>query len=111
MQVLDPSILYRKEFKLDLTKEVRLLAKSVIKNINQINFKHLLTFVPRFLNYQIGTKAYYEILAIQFAKDIDKYNFKQKSKLLYMFAVADIDQSYIFKTLVKLCASYSEAFI
>eukprot|EP00347_Sterkiella_histriomuscorum_P000591 403375259 len=111
LQVLDPSILYRNEFKLDVIKEVRVLAKEIIKNINQINYKHLLTFIPRFLHYQIGTKAYYEILAIQFVKDIDKYNFKQKSKLLYMFALVDIDQSYIFKTLVKLCQSYSEAFI
>lgn len=28
-----------------------------------------------------------------------------------MFALADIDQTYIFKTVLKICESYSEAFL
>ena len=67
--------------------------------------------VPRFLYYQIGTKAYYEMLAIEFVKHIDKMSFKTKSRLLYWFAIADIDPTYILKTAHKLCASYVEAFL
>ena len=51
------------------------------------------------------------MLAIEFVKHIDKFSFKNKSLLLYWFALADIDPSYIIKTAHKLCASYSEAFL
>lgn len=50
------------------------------------------------------------MLAIEFVKHIDKFNFKNKSRLLYWFAMADIDSSYILKTAHKICSSYSEAF-
>lgn len=50
------------------------------------------------------------MLAIEFVKHIDKFNFKNKSRLLYWFALADIDSSYILKTAHKICSSYSEAF-
>ncbi len=51
------------------------------------------------------------MLAIEFVKHIDKFNFKNKTRLLYYFALADIDSSYILKTAHKLCSSYSEAFL
>lgn len=67
--------------------------------------------VPSFLHYQIGTKAYYEMLAIEFVKHIDEFSFKEKCNLLYNFALADIDETYILKTSHKICSSYSEAFL
>jgi hypothetical protein len=92
--------------------EVRLIAKSLIKKLNNIKAEqHLMMIVPRLMYYQIGTKAYYEMLAIEFVKHVDKFSLKNKSRLLYWFALADIDSSYIFKTAHKLCASYSEAFL
>ena len=36
LTVLDSATLNRKEFNLELTKEVKLIAKSVIKNISQL---------------------------------------------------------------------------
>ena len=109
--MLDPKIMNRKEFKLDLNLEVRLIAKSMIKKINQLKAdQHLPIIVPKFLNHQLGIKGYYEMLAIEFVKHIDKFNFKNKSRLLYWFALADIDSSYILKTAHKICSSYSEAF-
>lgn len=51
------------------------------------------------------------MLAIEFVKNTDAYNFKNKCKLIYWFAMADIDPSYILKTVHKMCASYLEAFI
>lgn len=51
------------------------------------------------------------MLSIEFVKKIEDFNFKNKCRLLYWFAVADIDPSYIYKTIHKFCASYSEAFI
>jgi len=66
--------------------------------------------VPRLIQYQIGNRSYYEMMAIEFAKHHDKFNFKQKSRLLYWFALADIDPQFILKTSTKLCESYTEAF-
>jgi hypothetical protein len=51
------------------------------------------------------------MLAIEFVKHIESFNFKNKARLLYWFALADIDSSYILKTAHKVCASYSEAFL
>jgi hypothetical protein len=67
--------------------------------------------VPRMLHYQIGIKAYYEMLAIEFVKHIDDFTFKNKARLLYWFALADIDSNYILKTSHKFCSAYSEAFM
>lgn len=110
--MLDMKTLNRSEFNLDLSKEVRLIAKSMMKKLNQLHAEtHLQMIVPRFLQYQIGTKAYYEMLAIEFVKHIDKFSYKNKARLLYWFALADIDSSYILKSAHKLCSSYSEAFM
>jgi len=49
------------------------------------------------------------MLAIEFVKKIERFTLKNKANLLYDFARADIDASYIFKTVHKLCASYAEA--
>jgi hypothetical protein len=51
------------------------------------------------------------MFAIEFVKSIEKFSFKNKAKLLYQFALADIDPSYILKTAHKICSSYSEAFL
>ena len=111
IEVLDYKYLNRKEFKLELTNEVRLLAKSFMKKLNQMNAPiHLPKVVPKFLYYQIGQKGYYEMLAIEFVKHLDKIPLKNKARLLYWFALADIDSSYILKTCHKLCASFTEAF-
>jgi hypothetical protein len=110
--MLDIKILNRNDFKLDLTKEVRLIAKSIIKKINQIKAEpHLQMIIPRFLYYQIGTKAYYEMMAIEFVKHLDEFSFKNKARLLQWFALADIDPSYILKSTHKICSAYSEAFL
>lgn len=47
---MEYTTLNKKEFKLDISTEVRLMAKSVIKNINQLQpVKHLPILVPVFL--------------------------------------------------------------
>ena len=51
------------------------------------------------------------MFAIEFVKHIDKFSFKNKVRLLYQFAMVDIDPSYIAKTAHKISSSYSEAFI
>ena len=56
-------------------------------------------------------KAYYEMMAIEFVKHIDKFNFKDKTRICFWMALADIDPSYIIKTVHMICASYSEAFM
>jgi hypothetical protein len=95
-----------------LNPEVRLLAKAMMKNLNQLDAAHHLpTLVPRLLYYQIGTKGYYEMLAIEFAKHLDRIKLKDKARLFYWFALADIDSSYILKSAHKVCASFAEAFL
>ena len=111
LKVLDPKILNRKHFKLNPIKEVRLMAQAIMKNVNDINAFHLEVIVPRFIHYQIGSKSYFEILATIFTRDIDKMDFKTKARMMYWFALTDIDQSYIFKSVLKICQSYSEAFL
>ncbi|CDW78141.1 UNKNOWN [Stylonychia lemnae] len=112
LSMFNPKYLQRKEFSLDVHDEVKVIAKAIIKNINLIVPKvHMNQIIPRFLQFQIGTKAYYEMLAIKFNRDIEEFNFKNKTQMVFWFALADIDQSYIYKTVHKLCASYSEAFI
>ncbi len=73
--------------------------------------QHLPVIIPRLLSHQVGIKGYYEMFAIEFVKHVDKFSFKHKARLLYQFALADIDPSYILKTTHKLCSSYSEAFL
>jgi hypothetical protein len=108
---LEPKTLNRSDFRIDLSKEVRLLAKEMMKRISFVRAQeHLPVMISRFLHYQIGTKAYYEMMAIEFAKHIDSFNFKTKARLLFNLALADIDPTYIVKTAHKLCAAYSEAF-
>jgi hypothetical protein len=51
------------------------------------------------------------MLAIEFVKHLDDFSFKNKTRLLYWFALADIDSNYILKTAHKICSAYSEAFI
>lgn len=111
--MLDTKTLNRgKDFNLEVSREVRLIAKAIMMKLNQLYAEtHLQMIVPRFLQYQIGTKAYYEMLAIEFVKNIDKFSYKNKARLMYWFALADIDSSYILKSAHKLCSSYSEAFI
>ena len=51
------------------------------------------------------------MLAIKFNRDLNDFSFKDKMKMVFWFALADIDQTYIYKTIHKMCASYSEAFM
>ncbi len=51
------------------------------------------------------------MLAIEFVKHIEEFSFKNKTRLLYWFALADIDPSYILKTAHKMCSAYTEAFL
>jgi len=51
------------------------------------------------------------MLAIKFNRDSNEFSFKDKMKMIYWFALADIDQTYIYKTVHKMCSSYSEAFM
>lgn len=91
LSVTDAKILNRKDFKVNFTKEVRLIAKAIVKNINLLGKGQVPMVVPRLIQYQVGNKAYYEMLAIEFAKHHEDYSFKQKTRLLYWFALADID--------------------
>lgn len=111
LSVTDAKTLNRKEFKVDFTKEVRLIAKAIVKNINSLGRGQVPVVVPRLIQYQVGNKAYYEMLAIEFTKHHEDYSFKQKTRLLYWFALADIDPQFIMKTATKLCNAYTEAFI
>ena len=102
----------RSDIKLDLIKEVHLLAKEVMKQLSYIKAEyHIPVLVPRFLAYQIGTKAYYEMLAIEFVKHCDKFSLREKARMLYGFAQADIDPNFVIKTAHKICSAYSEAFL
>ena len=112
LEVMTSKIMNRNDFKPDFTKEMRLIAKSMIKKVNQLKpNRDILNMVSKFYYYQIGNKIYYEILAVEFAKNIDLFNFKNKCKILYYFALADIDSSHTLKTAHKLCSSYSEALL
>lgn len=52
LQVLEPKIMNRSDLKLDLTKEVRLLAKEMMKRLNQLKAEeHLPVIVPRLLSF------------------------------------------------------------
>jgi len=51
------------------------------------------------------------MLAIEYVKHIEEFSFKNKTRLLYWFALADIDATYILKTSHKLCSAYTEAFL
>jgi len=51
------------------------------------------------------------MLAIEFVKHIEDFSFKNKARLLYWFALADIDATYILKTAHKMCSAYTEAFL
>lgn len=84
----------------------------MMKQLSHVKAEHHLpVMVPRFLAYQVGIKAYYEMLAIEFVKHCDKFNLRDKARLMYGFALADIEPSFIIKTAHKICASYSEAFL
>jgi hypothetical protein len=54
-------------------------------------------------------KPYYELLAVEFVKREQKFDFKNKARVLMWFALSDIDSSYIFKTVNRICMSYVEA--
>jgi hypothetical protein len=75
MQVLEPKIMRRNDVHMDFAVEVRAIARSMIKKLNQLRVERgdLQTLVPRLLYYQIGQKAYYEMLAIEYAKHVDKF--------------------------------------
>ena len=51
------------------------------------------------------------MLAIEFVKHIESFSFKNKTRLLYWFALADIDAAYILKSSHKMCSAYTEAFL
>jgi DNA replication initiation complex subunit (GINS family) len=94
----------RTDIDMDFTREVRVYAKALIKKINNIKAKRdLPVILPRFQYYQIGQRAYYEMLAIEFVKHVDEFNFREKCNLIESFALADIDSGNILKTVQKLC--------
>jgi hypothetical protein len=83
-----------------------------MKNVGKLNNgKELLTIIERFVKYQIGIKDYYELLAVEFAKNLDDINFKSKCEILYYLALADIDSQFIYKTTHNICSSYVEALL
>lgn len=115
MQLLEALDLKRcsraNEEKIDATKEMSLIAQSVIKNVGQINNgRELLMVVARFVQYKIVKKEYYELLSSQFGKHLDNIDFYTKCETLYYLALTDIDSQYIFKTTHNLCSSFAQAF-
>ena len=100
----------RNDYSPDVHDLVHLIAKGIMKKINSINsIKHLQVIVSRFNYHQVGTKAFYEMLAIEFVKTIDKFPLRIKCRMINFFAQSNMDSSYILKTIHKLCASYAEA--
>ena len=67
--------------------------------------------MSRFLHYQIGNKAFYEILSVEFVKRLSKFDIKEKISIIYWLAMVGIDQSYIMKTLTNIVSSYTEVFL
>ena len=83
-----------------------------MKNVPKIKiYKDVETIIARFLHYQIGNKAYYEILSVEFVKKLNSFHIRNKASILYWLALVGIDQSYIMKTLKTLISSYTEVFI
>lgn len=55
IEVMDGKTLKRSDVKLDFTREMRVIAKSMIKKINSLRVgKDLPIILPRFHYYQIG---------------------------------------------------------
>ena len=47
--------------------------------------------MSRFLHYQIGNKAFYEILSVEFVKRLSKFDIKEKISIIYLLAMVGID--------------------
>ena len=44
-----------------------------MKKVNLVKPNQITQILPKLLHYQIGTKAYYEMLAIEFVKNFESF--------------------------------------
>mmetsp|Transcript_19801 Transcript_19801/g.30531 ORF Transcript_19801/g.30531 Transcript_19801/m.30531 type:complete len:82 (-) Transcript_19801:237-482(-) len=59
--------------------------------------------------YQQGNPLMFEVLAIEFVKNLDKLDLQKKATALRLFAQVDIDASTILRTAHTVCSSTLEA--
>ena len=58
--------------------------------------------------HKIGNRVFYELLAIEFVRNLDKVSLKMKSQILYILACVDIDAGSILNTAHTICSSTLE---
>ena len=58
--------------------------------------------------HQIGNRVFYELLAIEFVRNLDLFSLRVKSQILLILACADIDAGSILNTAHTICSSTLE---
>jgi hypothetical protein len=68
----------------------------------------LLSILKQMAYHQIGNRVFYEIVALEFIKNLDAFSFAQKVEIFQILASADIEASSILKTAHTVCSSTLE---
>lgn len=62
-------------------------------------------------NYQIGNQTYYEILALEFVKNINEFSLDRKAEIIAWIAESDLEASNIIRSAHAVTSSTLEALV
>ena len=108
---------HRPEEKEELLKTIRLvmpvLCRALTSKLQQFDLsksKAIPDLLSKFLQFQVGNRVVYDLLAVEFARYLDTYSLRDKCVILDALATADIDATGAIRTAHTVCASVFEAF-
>merc|ERR1711935_711231 len=108
---------HRPEEKEELLKTIRLvmpvLCRALTSKLQQFDpsrSKAIPDLLSKFLQFQVGNRVVYDLLAVEFARHLNTYSLRDKCAILDSLATADIDAAGAIRTAHAVCASVFEAF-
>lgn len=101
---------FNNEYRLNIRelKVIPSITNAILKNINSVNSRNLREILEAMNLHQVGNRAFYEILSLQFVRNLDKLSFEEKGEIAWYLAQADVDASTLIKSLHAILASSLE---
>ena len=84
--MIEMTVTKLRKYKLSINPQsfVQQISKHVLKNINDFNSKkHLSHLMSQLRVYRMGDRTLHEILALEFSKNVNHYDWTQKAYILH----------------------------
>ena len=99
-----------RNLKIDFGQFVPIICKSLLSKLNEVRPSDVPILLDFMGLYGIGNPPFYEVLALEFVRNVDKFDFSTKCYILKKLAISDIDASNVIKTAYSIISSSLEAF-